>query len=144
MADIASGSLLWGTWEIVSRSQRLSDGRVIEPWGAHPAGRLTYDADGHVTALLMHERRNEANGRASPPDIQAAFTAYCGTYTVDVTRQMVTHTVTASLSAARASGDLQRHYELRDGALILTFTRMRDGVPVTNIHVFKRISTRPH
>lgn len=106
MADIVSGSLLWGTWEIVSRSERLSDGRVIEPWGAHPAGRITYDADGHVTALLMHERRNEADGRSSPPDMQAEFTAYIGTYMVDVTQQIVTHKVTASLSAARASGDL--------------------------------------
>ena len=144
MADIAPGSLLWGTWEIVSYSRRLSDGRVIEPWGAHPAGRITYDADGHVTALLMHERRNEADGHSSPPDMQAEFTAYFGTYTVDVTRQIVTHKVTASLSAARASGDLQRHDELRDGSLILTFTRMRDGLPVTNIHVWKRISTLPH
>jgi hypothetical protein len=38
------------------------------------------------------------------------------TYKVDVTRQIVTHRVTASLSAARASGELQRHYELRDGS----------------------------
>ena len=63
---------------------------------------------------------------------------------MDVTRQIVTHKTTASLSAARASGELQWHYKLRDGSLILTFTRMRDGLPATNIHMFKRISTPPH
>ena len=144
MTDVAPGSRLWGTWEIVSFSARLPDGHVIEPWGAHPAGRITYDADGHVATLLMPERRNEADGRASPTDMQAEFTAYFGTYTVDVTRQIVTHKVTASLSAAHASGDLQRHYELRDGTLILTFTRVQDGLPVTHSLVWKRISNLPH
>ena len=58
---------------------------------------------------------------------------------MDVTRQIVTHKVTASLIAARASGELQRHYKLRDGSLILTFTRMRDGLAATNIPIEARI-----
>ena len=64
----------------------------------------------------MHELRNEADGRSSPPGMQSQFTAYFGTYTLDVARRIVTHQVAASLSAEHTSGDLQRNYELSEAA----------------------------
>lgn len=143
MADGSAEALLLGTWNLVSFSARLPDGSVTEPWGAHPVGRITYDADGQVAALLMHELRNEADGRSSPPDTQAEFSAYFGSYKVDVARGLVTHQVAASLSAAHASRELQRHYELRDGVLTLSFTRPRNGLPVIHVLSWKRVST-PH
>jgi hypothetical protein len=108
------------------------------PFGSHAVGRITYDANGNVTTLLMHELRNEAAGRPSSPQVQAEFTAYFGTYTVDTTARVITHHISGSLSAERASGDLRRNYQLRDGALILTFIRPQDGA--TNTLVWKRIS----
>lgn len=131
-------SALVGTWELTDFSRRTTDGRITAPYGSHPAGQITYDADGHVMALLMHEERNEAGGRASPREVQAEFSAYFGTYTVDATQRIVMHDVRGSLSAERASGELRRHYELKDGSLILTFTRPQDGA--TNTLVWKRIS----
>jgi hypothetical protein len=142
MAD-GSVEAPFGTWDLVSFSARLPDGSVAEPWGAHPVGRITYDADGHVTALLMHELRNEADGRSSPPDTQAECSTYFGHYKVDVARGLVTHEVTGSLSAAHASRELQRNYELRDGVLTLSFTRPRNGLPVTHVLSWTRVST-PH
>ena len=132
-----AGALV-GTWELTEFSRRAADGRITAPWGSQPVGQITYDADGHVTALLMHEERNEAGGRPSSQDVQAEFSAYFGTYAVDATRRIVTHHVRGSLSAERASGELRRNYELKDGALILTFTRPQDGA--TNTLVWKRIS----
>jgi hypothetical protein len=64
---------LLGTWEIVTFTSRQADGRAGEPWGPHPAGRIVYDTDGHVTALLMHERHNEADGSRSPPEASACL-----------------------------------------------------------------------
>jgi len=137
MAEVADSLL--GTWALMSFSARLPDGSVTEPWGAHPVGRITYDRDGNVTALVMHELRNEADGRSSPPDTQAEFSAYFGSYKVDVARGLITHNVAGSLSAAHASHELQRNYELRDGVLTLSFTRPRNGLPVTHVLSFKRV-----
>jgi Lipocalin-like domain len=106
--------------------------------GSQPAGRIAYDADGHVTALVMHEKRNEASGARSSPEVQADFSAYFGTYSVDTAQRIVTHHVRGSLNAQGASGELRRNYELKDGALILTFTRQQDGA--MNTLRFKRVS----
>jgi Lipocalin-like domain len=131
-----------GTWELVTFTSRQVDGRVEEPWGPHPAGRIVYDTDGHVTALLMHERRNEGGGSLSPPEIQGEFSAYFGTYHVDAAQRIITHQVAASLAAARASKELRRNFDFKDGMLTLSFPTTRNGVPVTNHLVWKRISPK--
>lgn len=128
-----------GTWELVSFTSRLENGRSIEPW-PNAVGRITYDASGNVTGLLMSGRRNEADGRSSPPEVQGEFTAYFGTYQVDIAQSVITHYVSASLSATRAAKVLQRSFELSDDKLILGFPTVRNGVPMTNRLVWKRIS----
>jgi hypothetical protein len=133
-------SSLLGTWDLVSFWWRLPDGKMVEPWGEHPVGRITYDANGYVTALLMHELRNEAGGQGSPAETQADYSAYFGSYVVDAETGIVIHRVAASLSAAHASGEIRRNYELRDGLLNLRFTRPRQGVPVIYTLSWKRIS----
>src|SRR5215813_3718571 len=86
-----------GTWELASFTSRLGDGRSIEPW-PKAVGRMTYDDCGNVTGLLMSGRRNEADGRDSPPAAQDEFSAYFGTYQVDSTHWVITHEVSAALS----------------------------------------------
>ena len=131
---------LIGTWELREFSRRTTDGRISAPWGSHPVGQITYGAEGRVTAVLMHQDRNEADGRTSSPEIQAEFSAYFGTYVVDPARRTVTHHVSGSVSAARASGELERSYELREGGteLVLSFTRPADGA--ANTLVWTRVS----
>ena len=131
-----------GTWELVSFTSHLEDGRSIEPW-PNAVGRVVYDPSGNVTGLLMSGHRNEADGRGSPPEAQDEFTAYFGTYQVDIAQGVITHDVSASLSATRASRVLRRSFELNDDKLILGFATMRNGVPMTNRLVWKRISTMP-
>jgi hypothetical protein len=41
-----SPASLLGTWELVTFTSRQADGRVEEPWGPHPAGRIVYDPTG--------------------------------------------------------------------------------------------------
>ena len=87
----------------------MPDGKMVEPWGEHPVGRITYDVNGYVTALLMHESRNEAGGQGSLAEIQADYSAYFGSYIVDVEGGIIIHRVAASLSAAHASGEIRRN-----------------------------------
>ena len=144
MVSFAPVSSLLGTWDLVSFWWRLPDGKMVEPWGEHPVGRITYDANGHVTVLLMHESRNEASGQGSPAEIQTDYSAYFGSYIVDVDAGIIIHRVAASLSAAHASGEIRRNYELKDGLLKLTFTRARDGIPVIHTLAWKQICRSSH
>jgi hypothetical protein len=72
--------------------------------------------------------------------VQGEFSAYFGTCLVDAAQRIIVHQVTASLAAARASKELRRNFDLKDGMLILSFPRTRNGVPVTNNLIWKRIS----
>jgi Lipocalin-like domain len=127
-----------GTWELVSMSWTYPDGRSIEPWGK-PAGRISYDADGNVIAILMHERRNQADGLKADQTTLSSYSAYFGTYEVDTASGIIRHRVKGSLND-NASGELQRTFEFQDGFLILGFTVSNEGVPVTRRLLWKRIS----
>jgi hypothetical protein len=144
MLNLAPLSPLLGTWDLISFWWRLPDGKMVEPWGEHPVGRITYDADGYMTALLMHESRNEAGGQGSPAEIQADYSAYFGSYIVDVEGGIIIHRVAGSLSAAHASGEIRRNYELKNGVLNLSFIRPQEGMPVIYTLAWKRISPSGH
>jgi hypothetical protein len=141
MASFVPVLSLLGTWDLVSFWWYLPDGKMVEPWGRHPVGRITYDGNGYMTALLMHESRNEAGGHGSPAEIQADYSAYFGSYVVDVEGGVVIHQVAASLSAAHASREIRRNYEIRDGLLNLSFTRSREGAPVLYTLTWRQISS---
>jgi hypothetical protein len=134
----AEPSQIVGTWELVSMTWTYPDGRSIEPWGK-PAGRISYDADGNVIAMLMHERRNQANGLAADSEALSSYSAYFGTYEVDTASGIIRHRVMGSLND-NASGELQRTFEFEDGFLILGFTVSNDGVPVTRRLMWTRAS----
>lgn len=86
------------------------NGRRVEPWGK-ASGRITYDPDGNVVAVLMHERRNQADGRAGDPETTSSYSAYFGRYDVDQGEGIIRRQVTGSLNAD-ASGELTRHSHL--------------------------------
>ena len=124
---------LLGTWELVSMSWSYPDGRRVEPWGK-ASGRITYDPDGNVVAMLMYERRNQADGRRGDPETLSSYSACFGTYSVDLTEGIIRHRVTGSLNAD-ASGELRRTFAFEAGLLVLGFTTLRDGVPITRRRV---------
>lgn len=126
-----------GTWELVSLETHWPDGHVTMHWGAHPPGRLIYDADGRMVALLMHERRNQAGPGGLPAELQNEVVGYFGTYRVDSTRHVVQHMVQASIRSSE-SGTLERAYEFDAGDLRLTAKGTRDGLPVVYFLVWRR------
>lgn len=129
-----------GTWSLVSVEARWPDGRVTAPWGAHPPGRLIYSQDGHVTALLMHELRNQATRGDAAASLQNEAAGYFGTFTVDSTRHVVSHHIVATLRAVE-SGTIDRSYEFKNGNLYLTAKTTRDGVPVVYVLIWKLAGT---
>jgi hypothetical protein len=138
---VGTDSPVIGTWELVSLTWSTPDGRSVQPWG-DATGRITYDSNGNVVALLMHERRNEAqSGSRAAPETLSQYSAYFGTYRVDAANGIVIHQVTGSLNGENASGELRRTYSFEDGRLVLGFTTIRDSVPVTRRLVWKRISS---
>ena len=128
---------LEGVWELVSVTTRWPDGRMTEPWGAAPVGRLTYGTAGRMAALLMDARRNQADGRVVAPEVQASAAAYYGTYAVDPARHIVTHQVAASLRASEA-GSIERRYALRGDTLMLTAEALYEGARVTHTLIWRR------
>ncbi|HEY2835386.1 MAG TPA: lipocalin-like domain-containing protein [Rhizomicrobium sp.] len=126
-----------GTWDLVSVEAQWPDGHVTAPWGAHPPGRLIYTGDGHVSALLMHELRNQASHGGVTAALQNEAAGYFGTYTVDTARHVVSHHVAATLRAAEA-GTIDRAYRFEGENLTLTAKATRDRLPVTYVLVWKR------
>ena len=140
---VGTASPVVGTWELVSLTWTTPDGRAVQPWG-DAAGRITYDPNGNIVALLMHERRNEArSGSRAAPETLSQYSAYFGTYRVDPANGVITHQVTGSLNGENAAGELRRDFKFEDGMLVLGFTTIRDGVPVTRRLLWRRISSPP-
>ena len=126
-----------GAWDLVSVEARWPDGHVTAPWGAHPPGRLIYGEDGHMSALLMHQLRNQATQSGVTAALQNEAAGYFGTYTVDPARHVLSHHVEATLRTAE-SGTIDRAYSFAGEKLTLTAKATRDGSPVTYVLVWRR------
>jgi hypothetical protein len=126
-----------GTWDLISITTQWPDGKNTTPWGTTPVGRLSYGADGRMTAILMDAARNQAEGRTVPPELQANVASYYGGFAVDTARRVVRHRVTASIRAAE-SGVLERAYTFQRDSLILRASGTLDGQSVTHTLVWRR------
>ncbi len=127
-----------GTWELRAFVMRTGSGVETNLWGHHPVGRLVYGPDGRMIVLVMHENRNQADGRSIPEEVASEAAGYFGTYTIDAVRAVVTHHVEGSLRASE-SGAIERSFEFRDGTLLLTARGMRDGSFVTYVLTWTRL-----
>lgn len=82
------------------------------------AGRITYDAHGHMSAIGMPGDL-PARAAASSENVSGGF-SYYGDVSWDVENQIVIHHVTGSASRGAMVGeDLVRYYEWIDGLLVL-------------------------
>ncbi len=143
---------LIGTWELVSRLDRDSAGRVsVEPkLGADPRGVLIYDSTGHVAAQLMARGRTALTcptpARANTPSSSASagigdYDAYFGHYEVDPGAGTVTHVPEAALAPGDIGRRLVRHFRILGDTLWIHFdARAADGTPVTRTITWSRVS----
>lgn len=111
-----------GTWRFVRGSVTSEDGNPAPPpyGGEKGMGRVTFNADGRMMAVLC-------DGRASLPDGEAReYSSYCGNYTFDGQR-LVTK-VDAASDMQRLGGDQVRNVEFVGRQMVLRHTvRRADG-----------------
>ncbi len=90
-----------GTWRLVkAESHDAAGNKLPEPYGGKGMGRVTFNAEGRMAAVVV-------DGRPElPPGIVRDYSSYCGNYTFDGMR-LVTH-VDAASDAARLGGDQVR------------------------------------
>ena len=122
------GSLI-GVWTLQSCVRTFADGHKEYPFGEKPVGRIEYDQEGRVFALLMRSGRRStvAPGleldAASAEEIREAvtgFVAYFGSFEVDNAAQTVTHHVEASLEPSWVGTSLMRRFRWNGARLVLT------------------------
>ena len=145
----AAGALLpelVGSWRLVSYEDRDATGNAVHPYGDAPAGRLTYDATGHMAVQVMKTPPPEVTGddadRFTVEQKVALFdgyAAYFGRYEVDRRRKIVTHLPEAHLSRLYIGRREERHYELTGDRLVLSETWTQGGKTWSGVRVFERI-----
>jgi len=116
-----------GAWRLVSAEFRAEDGSIAQsPYGPEPQGILMYDAQGSMSAQLAHKNRQPFavpdRMAGTPEELKAAFEsyqAYYGRYKVDEREHIVIHTVTQALLPNWVGTEQRRHYQFKDGKLIL-------------------------
>lgn len=110
-------SELVGTWHLVSYKEYVADGTVVDVWGAHPRGRLMYDAGGRMALQqTASEQLSFASGdllRGTDGEVRDAFERYrawFGSYTVDTAAGVIVHHIDGSLYPNYVGSDQRRSF----------------------------------
>ena len=144
--DANDMAALIGSWDLVSVENRASDGTVSKPFGAAPVGRITYSADGRMSAQIMRAGRasfasNELYGGSNAEKRSAydSFIAYYGSFEVNSATHVVIHHVIGSLFPNWSGRDQRRRYAIRGEQLMLS-TRpfIAQGKEVTAYVLWRR------
>ncbi len=101
-----------GTWRLVAATAHDADGTpMADPYGPKMMGRVIFNADGRMMAVLC-------DGRPSLPDgAPRDYASYCGNYTFDGTR-LITK-VDAASDPARLGTDQVREVRFEGERMIL-------------------------
>jgi Lipocalin-like domain len=100
-----------GTWRLVKAEAHDAAGKALPaPYGGQGLGRVMFNADGRMMAVVC-------DGRPTlPPGTARDYSSYCGNYTFDG-NQLVTR-VDAASDPARLGGDQVRGVSF-DGELMV-------------------------
>lgn len=101
-----------GTWRLVRAISQDQHGHPRPaPYGPKPMGRVTFDGDGRMMAVLC-------DGRAElPPGVKREYTSYCGNYRCDG-QQLVTR-VDAASDLTRVGSDQVRDVRFAGSLMVL-------------------------
>jgi Lipocalin-like domain len=113
---------LVGAWKLVSASSVTSKGeRNQNPYGAAPAGFLSYSEDGRVTALISYDGRTPLGAIPQIEEQAEAFKtffAYSGRYTLN--HDKVIHHVEICSVQNYVGKDLIRSVKFQEDQITLT------------------------
>lgn len=139
-----------GTWRLV-KFEDIEDGKVIRRFGERPNGLFVYTADGHVIIQIANpanpacvtEGKKTLPGRkddialavCTPEQLEALLNgsvAYWGTYSVDMSKGIVTHNVVSDVTNGYAGTAQPRPFVLNGDRLEIgdgkTWTRVLERV----------------
>lgn len=116
---------LVGTWRLVSASSADASGAPLEPpYGADPAGFLTYTQDGRVTALISYSARKSLSVAATGPALMEeqaeafkTFLAYGGRYRL--AGDKVIHSIEISSIQNYVNKELVRSVQFQGNRIVL-------------------------
>ena len=108
-----------GTWRLVKAEAHDAAGKPLPaPYGGMGIGRVTFNAEGRMAAVVVDGRP------VLPPGVARDYSSYCGNYTFDGTT-LVTR-VDAASDPARLGGDQVRQVSY-DGDLMVLRPPPRAG-----------------
>ena len=138
-----------GSWKLLSSEYRTTAGRIMYPMGKGVTGRLTYCADGYMSAQHMSASRSPFASndwlRGTPAEIKAAFESYrgyYGTWEVDDKKVVVTHHIQRGSLPNWADTDFVRFYEFSGNHLSLRAApQTMDGKTVTVYLIWEKLNS---
>ena len=92
-----------GAWDLVDWRTTSSTGDVAFPYGEDAKGRITYSAEGGMSAHLMRPP-------ADPTDAPQQYLGYWGSFSLDTAARTVTHHVVGSDQANWIGSDQVRGF----------------------------------
>jgi Lipocalin-like domain len=111
--------LLLGAWRLVAVEATDREGRMSQPFGGEPAGQLTYERSGRMSAQLVRgarERLAHADPHAATAEEALAafrgYVGYFGTFSVDAPAGEIVHHVERSWMPNQDGSDQVRRYRL--------------------------------
>jgi len=103
LAAPAAESELYGTWKLVSQSQKLADtGEIRLGRGKTPNGYVTFTPDGRVMSIILSDKRPKPESAAKVTD-QQRIELYAGTYKLEGNKLTYFFDATHNEIAARAA-----------------------------------------
>ena len=135
-----------GTWRLVSYESRDDAGGVQYPMGRKVVGRLTYDEEGNMSALVARANvppfaSGDFRG-GTEAEVRAAFdgfVAYFGTYTFNASAGAVIHHVESASFPNWTGTEQIRYFKAEGERLVLSSPMREDGRNVTAILIWERM-----
>ena len=137
-----------GVWRLVSWAHALqSGGDVVEPWGPHPQGFISYTPGGRMSAVVTAPERKQpgATGQQAPAEDQArlyrTLFAYAGSYTVETEGVLVHHVEVAS-DPAWVGTNQRRFFHIEGNRLTITTPPLQilaESAPRIHTLVWERV-----
>lgn len=116
-----------GSWKLLSWKAKLADGTIVYPYGREAYGKIIYEPNGEMNAILMADERklmsSESVDERIPEEALAAFNsffAYAGPYEVHRDSGFVLHHVEACINPNWVGRTQRRQYEFKRDSLILS------------------------
>jgi|SRR5581483_9819040 len=146
--DAQSRDALVGTWKLVSATNTMENGQVVEnAYGQNPTGFLTYTSDGRMMGIISNGGRKPMSAPPVPVQERAeafsTFLAYAGRYTVSGNR--VIHHVEAAWRQDWVNTDQVRFMNLQGNRVTLRTPQLviRNGARASQELVWERIASIP-